>query len=231
MKNPFSPPSAEWFYISEGTEIPQCLAVTADGRKYPGKPQHYTVAPKDDMAFPLFLQHLKGRTSDRRIPKRCVFPRARFTWARRKPTDGNGSNRPNAHLGPSDTNFGEADGSRLQQYQLVHERLDVHRPLGTNIKQPTCTDWAKSRARRERLHFSSAGLLLVEVTWMTTARKEAINRHCRAAPAMDFDDFTRKRPQPLGRRSRVGPRGRVSPPRHDNCTAGSLRLPLHDQVG
>ena len=110
----------------------------------------------------------------------------------------------------------EEDSSRLQQYELVHERLNVHRPIGTNINQPTCTDWAKSRARRERLNFSSAGLLLVEVTWMTTVREEAINRHFRGAPAMDFEKFARKRSQPLRGRSRVRRRGRVSSPRHKN---------------
>lgn len=97
----------------------------------------------------------------------------------------------------------EEDSSRLQQYELIHERLNVHRPLGTNINQPTCTNWAQGRARRERLNFSSAGLLLVEVTWMTKAREEAINRHFRGAPAMDFDDFSPKRSQPLRGRSRV----------------------------
>lgn len=60
MKNPFAPPNVEWFYIPEGTEIPPGLAVTADGKKFPGKPRHYTIAPKDDMPLPLFLQHLKG---------------------------------------------------------------------------------------------------------------------------------------------------------------------------
>jgi hypothetical protein len=99
---------------------------------------------------------------------------------------------------------GKQNSSRLQRYELGHKRLNVHRPVGTNIKHPTCTYWAKSRARRERLHFSNAGFLLVEVARMTTARKEAIDRHFRGAPAMDLDDFTWKRPQPLRRGSRVG---------------------------
>ncbi len=34
--------------------------MTRDGIKTPGKPLHYTVAPKDDMPFGLFLAHLKG---------------------------------------------------------------------------------------------------------------------------------------------------------------------------
>jgi hypothetical protein len=51
---------AEWFYIPEGTDIPPGLAVTKDGDKMPGKALHYTIAPKDDMPFTLFLQHLKG---------------------------------------------------------------------------------------------------------------------------------------------------------------------------
>ena len=51
---------AEWFYIPEGTDIPAGLAVTKDGDKMPGKALHYTIAPKDDMPFTLFLQHLKG---------------------------------------------------------------------------------------------------------------------------------------------------------------------------
>ena len=50
----------EWFCIPDGTEIPPALAVTREGVKTPGKPQHYTIAPKDDMSFTLFLQHLKG---------------------------------------------------------------------------------------------------------------------------------------------------------------------------
>ena len=51
---------AEWFYIPGGTDIPPGLAVTKDGDKKPGKALHYTIAPKDNMPFTLFLQHLKG---------------------------------------------------------------------------------------------------------------------------------------------------------------------------
>ena len=51
---------AEWFFIPEGTEIPAGLAITRDGIKKPGRPLHYTVAPKDNMPFGLFLAHLKG---------------------------------------------------------------------------------------------------------------------------------------------------------------------------
>lgn len=50
----------EWFYIPEGTEIPAGLAVTRDGIKLPGKPLHHTIAPRNNMPFTLFLQHLKG---------------------------------------------------------------------------------------------------------------------------------------------------------------------------
>jgi hypothetical protein len=48
----------EWFYIQADTKIPPGLAVTKDGDKRPGEALHYTVAPKDNMSFPLFLQHL-----------------------------------------------------------------------------------------------------------------------------------------------------------------------------
>jgi Tse2 ADP-ribosyltransferase toxins len=50
----------EWFTIPEGTPIPPGLAVTRDGKKRPGVQLHHTIAPKDDMPFTLFLQHLKG---------------------------------------------------------------------------------------------------------------------------------------------------------------------------
>jgi len=50
----------EWFAVPEGTEIPPGLAITRDGRKVPGQPLHHTIAPKDNMPFTLFLQHLKG---------------------------------------------------------------------------------------------------------------------------------------------------------------------------
>jgi hypothetical protein len=50
----------EWFSIPEGTPIPPGLAVTRDGKKRPGVQLHHTIAPKDDMPFTLFLQHLKG---------------------------------------------------------------------------------------------------------------------------------------------------------------------------
>lgn len=50
----------EWFYIPEGTEIPPGLAVTRDGIKLSGRPLHHTIAPKNNMPFTLFLQHLKG---------------------------------------------------------------------------------------------------------------------------------------------------------------------------
>jgi len=53
-------PGAEWFHLPEGTPIPPGLAITKDGIKRPGRPLHYTVAPKDDMPFGLFLAHLKG---------------------------------------------------------------------------------------------------------------------------------------------------------------------------
>lgn len=52
--------NAEWFVIPVDTDIPPGLAVTKDGDKRPGVPLHYTIAPKDDMPFTLFLQHLKG---------------------------------------------------------------------------------------------------------------------------------------------------------------------------
>jgi hypothetical protein len=59
MMNPRAK-GVEWFYIPEGTEIPPGLAITRDGRKTPGQSLHHTIAPKDNMPFPLFLQHLKG---------------------------------------------------------------------------------------------------------------------------------------------------------------------------
>ena len=50
----------EWFYIEADTKIPPGLAVTQDGDKRPGESLHYTIAPKDNMPFDLFLQHLTG---------------------------------------------------------------------------------------------------------------------------------------------------------------------------
>jgi hypothetical protein len=50
----------EWFYIEANTKIPPGLAVTQDGNKRTGESLHYTIAPKDNMPFALFLQHLKG---------------------------------------------------------------------------------------------------------------------------------------------------------------------------
>lgn len=51
----------DWFEIPAHAPIPEALAVTRDAdRARPGKPTHYTIAPKDDMPLSLFLQHLKG---------------------------------------------------------------------------------------------------------------------------------------------------------------------------
>lgn len=51
----------DWFKLPANTPIPDSLAVTRDAdRARPGKPTHYTIAPKDDMPLSLFLQHLKG---------------------------------------------------------------------------------------------------------------------------------------------------------------------------
>lgn len=51
----------DWFKLPANTSIPESLAVTRDAdRARPGKPTHYTIAPKDDMPLSLFLQHLKG---------------------------------------------------------------------------------------------------------------------------------------------------------------------------
>ena len=54
-------PNFEWFRIRPNTTIPPGLAVTRDvDTPRQGQVTHYTIAPKDDMPLPLFLQHLKG---------------------------------------------------------------------------------------------------------------------------------------------------------------------------
>lgn len=58
-KNP-GLPSFEWFRLPAGTALPDGLAVTRDAaHPSPTRPNHYTVAPKDDMSLSLFLQQLK----------------------------------------------------------------------------------------------------------------------------------------------------------------------------
>jgi hypothetical protein len=42
-----------WWKIKHGAPVPEALAITQDGRETIGN--HYTIAPKDDMEFGLFL--------------------------------------------------------------------------------------------------------------------------------------------------------------------------------
>ncbi len=58
-------PGFRWFKLPKGTDIPSALAVTQDANQM-DRPNHYTIAPKDDMPLELFLvwlnalnQHLK----------------------------------------------------------------------------------------------------------------------------------------------------------------------------
>ncbi|GGA24951.1 hypothetical protein [Dyella nitratireducens] len=60
----------EWYKIEKGTDIPEPLAVTRDSALLESvKPIHYTVAPKDDMPLPLFLQYLKTLGSKAKLDK------------------------------------------------------------------------------------------------------------------------------------------------------------------
>lgn len=48
------------FSIPKGTKLPDSLAVVRDKYDYDKDATHYTIAPKDDMPFELFIQSLKG---------------------------------------------------------------------------------------------------------------------------------------------------------------------------
>lgn len=54
----FGSKTTKHFVIPANTAIPPGLAVTKDHKNAQGA-YHYTVAPKDDMPYSLFLQHLK----------------------------------------------------------------------------------------------------------------------------------------------------------------------------
>lgn len=43
----------KWYRLPESTDIPEALAITQDEDRS-DKPNHFTIAPKDDMALPLF---------------------------------------------------------------------------------------------------------------------------------------------------------------------------------
>jgi Tse2-like ADP-ribosyltransferase toxin len=60
----------DWYKIEKGTDIPVSLAITRDSPLLESiKPIHYTIAPKDDMPLPLFLQHLKALGSTSKLDK------------------------------------------------------------------------------------------------------------------------------------------------------------------
>ena len=60
----------DWYKIEKGTDIPEPLAVTRDSPLLESiRPIHYTIAPKDDMPLPLFLQHLKSLGSKSKLDK------------------------------------------------------------------------------------------------------------------------------------------------------------------
>lgn len=46
-------PGFRWFRLPKGTEIPEALAITQDSN-FKDRPNHFTVAPKDDMPLDLF---------------------------------------------------------------------------------------------------------------------------------------------------------------------------------
>jgi len=48
-----------WFRLPEGTDIPEPLAITQDD-DFKDRPNHYTIAPKDDMPLELFLVWLNS---------------------------------------------------------------------------------------------------------------------------------------------------------------------------
>ena len=54
----FGSRTTKHFKIPANTKIEDGLAVTKDYKNSQGA-FHYTIAPKDDMPLPLFLQHLK----------------------------------------------------------------------------------------------------------------------------------------------------------------------------
>lgn len=60
----------EWYLLPANATLPDALAVTRDV-KIPSKtlPNHYTVAPKDDMPLSLFLQYLKGLEAQASLAK------------------------------------------------------------------------------------------------------------------------------------------------------------------
>ena len=48
-----------WFKLPKGTDIPEAIAITQDS-DFTDRPNHFTVAPKDDMPLELFLVWLNA---------------------------------------------------------------------------------------------------------------------------------------------------------------------------
>ncbi len=60
----------DWYIIPANSKLPEALAVTRDDVKT-SKPDpiHYTIAPKDDVPLPLFLQYLRSIGAQAKLSK------------------------------------------------------------------------------------------------------------------------------------------------------------------
>src|SRR3954469_16432989 len=114
---------------------------------------------------------------------------------------------------------------------LVQQRTQVELLFGMDLDHTADAERAMRRELLESGALFRFGFRGVEMPGMAPAREEALRGHLRAAPAMQLDELTGQRSQPVRRGPRAHGRQRMLPPGRDDGALRSQRQPLQHLVG
>src|SRR3954471_21804052 len=116
-------------------------------------------------------------------------------------------------------------------YDLIQHRAQVELLLGIDLDHTADAERAMRRELLESGELFRFGFRGVEMPGMPPAREEALRGYLRAAPAMQLDQLTGQRSQPVRRGARAHGRQRMPPPGCDDGALRSQRQPLQHLVG